>query len=250
MGKPALPDSPSGRLGRYFKYAIGEILLVMVGILLALWINNLNIENQQSKERAVLIKNIKQELEENLSLFERRTKRLNEINHQLIKVLNFSATSASDEPIDSLKNFVLKALTFEAAGFNNSRLSSAKSSGKISLLTDDLITSLTIYETSTINYRAFIEETNLTFNEDWSSIIIKFSAMEDFHNLFYGNQPLKKHPELVLNDKDLLHYLKKPEHYKFLHKYYTKYMVENLWLEELKLRIQSTLELMKKLDND
>jgi hypothetical protein len=48
-GKPALPA------GRYFKYAIGEIILVVIGILIALQINNWN-ENrkQQIKEREIL----------------------------------------------------------------------------------------------------------------------------------------------------------------------------------------------------
>ncbi len=36
--------------GRYFKYAIGEIILVVIGILIALSINNLN-ENRKQKER-------------------------------------------------------------------------------------------------------------------------------------------------------------------------------------------------------
>jgi hypothetical protein len=41
-GKPALPA------GRYFKYAIGEIILVVIGILIALQINNWN-ENRKLK---------------------------------------------------------------------------------------------------------------------------------------------------------------------------------------------------------
>ncbi len=36
IGKPAWPA------GRYFKYAIGEIILVVVGILIALQVNNWN----------------------------------------------------------------------------------------------------------------------------------------------------------------------------------------------------------------
>jgi len=44
-----------GKTGRYFKYAIGEIVLVVIGILIALQINNWN-ENrkQQIKEREIL----------------------------------------------------------------------------------------------------------------------------------------------------------------------------------------------------
>ena len=52
--KPTLPA------GRYFKYAIGEIILVVIGILIALQINNWN-ENQKSKkdERYILTEVLK-----------------------------------------------------------------------------------------------------------------------------------------------------------------------------------------------
>jgi hypothetical protein len=40
----------TGKTGKYFKYAIGEIILVMIGILLALQVNNWN-ENKQAQVR-------------------------------------------------------------------------------------------------------------------------------------------------------------------------------------------------------
>ena len=51
-----------GKTGKYLKYAIGEIILVVIGILIALWINNWNnqrITNNQSKS---FLKNIKEDL--------------------------------------------------------------------------------------------------------------------------------------------------------------------------------------------
>ena len=38
------------KTGKYFKYAIGEILLVMIGILLALQVSNWNEDNKSEKE--------------------------------------------------------------------------------------------------------------------------------------------------------------------------------------------------------
>ena len=42
------PNDSVGRAGRYLKYALGEIALVMIGILLALQVNNWN-ENRKNK---------------------------------------------------------------------------------------------------------------------------------------------------------------------------------------------------------
>ena len=40
----------TGKTGKYFKYAIGEIILVVIGILIALQINNWN-ENKKSAKQ-------------------------------------------------------------------------------------------------------------------------------------------------------------------------------------------------------
>ena len=50
------------RTGKYIKYAIGEIVLVVIGILLALQINNWNIENVQQKEGRSYLTSIKSNL--------------------------------------------------------------------------------------------------------------------------------------------------------------------------------------------
>jgi len=53
------------KTGRYFKYAIGEIILVMIGILLALQVNNWNQNRQLQKEEVMVLKNFYQEFSEN-----------------------------------------------------------------------------------------------------------------------------------------------------------------------------------------
>ncbi|MBT8324660.1 MAG: hypothetical protein KJO96_05115 [Winogradskyella sp.] len=41
------------KTGKYFKYAIGEIILVVIGILIALQINNWNESNKLKKEETL-----------------------------------------------------------------------------------------------------------------------------------------------------------------------------------------------------
>ena len=50
------------KTGKYFKYAIGEIILVMVGILLALQVNNWNENRKKRLEEITILENIKQDL--------------------------------------------------------------------------------------------------------------------------------------------------------------------------------------------
>ena len=54
--KPALPA------GRYMRYAIGEIVLVVIGILIALQINNWNEERKRKALETVLLDQVKREL--------------------------------------------------------------------------------------------------------------------------------------------------------------------------------------------
>jgi hypothetical protein len=55
------------KTGKYFKYAIGEIVLVMIGILLALQVNNWNQQRNQNKEEQLALVNLKQDFEYNHS---------------------------------------------------------------------------------------------------------------------------------------------------------------------------------------
>ena len=48
--------------GKYLKYAIGEIVLVVIGILIALSINNWNINRVDSKKEIKYLKSIKLDL--------------------------------------------------------------------------------------------------------------------------------------------------------------------------------------------
>jgi hypothetical protein len=64
------------RLTRYLVYAIGEIFLVVIGILIALQFNNRNSERKINQENARLVSDLEKGLETNQFLLERFTGRL------------------------------------------------------------------------------------------------------------------------------------------------------------------------------
>ncbi|TPV35387.1 hypothetical protein FJ651_00250 [Paucihalobacter ruber] len=96
-----------GKMGKYFKYAIGEIVLVVVGILLALSINNWNQERILNNENQVILRNLNEEFSENLiqlessiSDFDRIIKALDE----LLTVMRTQDGKLTDVEFDRLLN--------------------------------------------------------------------------------------------------------------------------------------------------
>ena len=96
-GKPAWPA------GRYLKYAIGEIVLVVIGILIALSINNWNTERINNNRVKQYAKSLVQDLENDI---------------KMINVSQFQAKK-SFKRIDSLKSYIL---TTELANLSNTNL--------------------------------------------------------------------------------------------------------------------------------
>ena len=56
------------KTGKYFKYAIGEIVLVVIGILIALSINNWNENRKDNSTGKQYLRSIKEDLKKDLVL--------------------------------------------------------------------------------------------------------------------------------------------------------------------------------------
>lgn len=77
-------------MGKYFKYAIGEILLVVIGILIALQINNWNEDRKDRKLEIDLLEQLAEDLKQNVVEFDRtiqRNKTYNNAWNMVIKAL-------------------------------------------------------------------------------------------------------------------------------------------------------------------
>ncbi|MDX1333026.1 MAG: hypothetical protein R3252_08360 [Robiginitalea sp.] len=70
-GQEGTSSQPTFRAGRYLLYALGEIVLIVVGILLALYLDNLNADAQARNVETELLKELKSNLVSNLEILER-----------------------------------------------------------------------------------------------------------------------------------------------------------------------------------
>lgn len=115
---------------RYVKYAIGEIVLVVIGILIALQINNWNEDRKIRKSEHEILTNLKSELIINRDRLN-TTQQLHLAECKAgIQLLNLFKKDVSNIPVDTLDSILAQfemAQTFEASdGYIKSLLSSGK----------------------------------------------------------------------------------------------------------------------------
>jgi hypothetical protein len=120
------------KTGTYFKYAIGEIVLVVIGILIALSINNWNETNKNEQEQIVFLNNLKNDLKNDLiqlnqilKLQKEKLTTVNELKDQLLSIKDF-------EKIEQL--FIKLTLDNETYFPNTGSYTTSVSSGKIASL--------------------------------------------------------------------------------------------------------------------
>jgi hypothetical protein len=122
------------KTGRYLKYAIGEIVLVMIGILLALQVNTWNNDRQLKKDELKVLKSLKEEFNENLKNFDIAYK-FHSNRKKAIETL--IASNHRELSLDSLRRLdgnINNNYTFDAfQGIYNSVINS----GKIGLISND-----------------------------------------------------------------------------------------------------------------
>ena len=134
------------KVSKYILYAIGEILLVVIGILIALSINNWNQERINNIEAKTNIKAIYNDLINDTLLLSQRVtlyKGLLQHNNELIDETR-SDTANLETFINVAKNFNPTFRDINA--FNNSTLSSIESTGKLDLLNKNLKNELLEYK--------------------------------------------------------------------------------------------------------
>jgi len=94
------------KTGKYFKYAVGEIVLVVIGILIALQINNWNSNRIEKKKEANYIKNINKQFQLNRTQLDSVT-----LNHQKVysnatKIINLIPIDIKTVNKDSLSFYI------------------------------------------------------------------------------------------------------------------------------------------------
>jgi hypothetical protein len=238
------------RVTRYIAYALGEIFLVTIGILIALQVNNANQQRIEKQEKAKVVDSLREELNENLKEFEGRIAYFENCRKKGLLILEVSSGKNTSLPIDSIRKYAVEMLPVFTGTINSSRLTSSKESGKFNLLNGEESKVLTDYESYILQYQEAQVQTNFIFKEDGYELMIRFNLMKTFHPAVFGGENLPEHPSLALSDQDLIPYIQLPETYIRIYRNYISLSSQLLWLRQLQEKINSALEILEKENHD
>lgn len=121
----------------YLLYALGEIFLVVVGILIALSINNWNGKQKKKVAEQVLLKALLQEFEDNLEILDNTVQLNTRIFETCIKIGEITGPEVPKLDEKQISEYFLGAFKYESNYIpNNGILTEANNSGKLSLIRD------------------------------------------------------------------------------------------------------------------
>lgn len=183
-----------GKTGKYLKYAIGEIILVVIGILIALSINNWNEREKLKVEEVKFLKNFKQSLIADIEFNNFRFEKYELTKESISILLNHIEQDLPYQ--DSLKYHFGRITNTWTPKINTEVFEALKSKDLNLISNDDLRDKLISYYSWSSNvldaqinkYVQRIEDANSTifntrFNALWNGNYKKYRVTENFDDL-------------------------------------------------------------------
>jgi hypothetical protein len=155
----------ANKTGKYVKYAIGEIILVMIGILLALQVNNWNQNRIEQSEENEVIAKLHKDFKENkkvLKDFLIDIKSMRNSEETLMRLIGATKEELYKHNLDSLFYVTFSASEF---AFADNTIKNTMHSGKLNLLKNEKITDL-LYKWNTLSE---IRTTRMLKLDDWAN---------------------------------------------------------------------------------
>jgi hypothetical protein len=127
------------KTGKYLKYAIGEIVLVMFGILLALQVNNWNEERKDVREVNIIKSNLSNDFIQNRKVLKLRIELIkNSLDHanSLMAFMGKSKDTINQHNLDSI---LVQTLYYGNFNPSNSTILELLQSGKLKLIQNNTL---------------------------------------------------------------------------------------------------------------
>ncbi|WOD43739.1 DUF6090 family protein [Hwangdonia lutea] len=165
-----------GNTGKYLKYAIGEIVLVVIGILIALGINNWNERKKDRDKEIVYLNRLTTNLNSDIKLYNLIIKKDSALIESLKKLqsFNFNISDKENKSTEAL-NALITGYHFTP---NKTTIDNIVSSGNIEIIRSNyLLEDIFLYYRTTEDIQKGIDEAISNYNRSiFGPWLIKFEA--------------------------------------------------------------------------
>ncbi|MCR9290947.1 MAG: DUF6090 family protein [Bacteroidetes bacterium] len=198
------------KFSKYLIYAIGEIVLVVIGILIALQINNWNEQNKIDKIENTYLTRLSQDLEENITSWENLIKNEEKRFEGTKQFIKFSLNKNKDSVLTIFPYFNIVG-RWDDLTVNQVTFEEMKSSGSLDIISND---SIKIRLLQLDQYYKKVFERNATIktghdknindpifdNLNALNLIVLDNTFSDLHSKTYTSEELEAYLELIRSD--------------------------------------------------
>lgn len=225
----------------YFRYSLGEIVLVVAGILIALQVNNWNELRKQNNERRFLLEDMKIEFSSTQKRVTEAIKLNKERATDLIDLMSYSSNGIlEDDDENDIKLKLQSAIMFTFFDNLNSTYEQAKESGKLSLIqNDNLLKALNKHEE---NIKGLKSVKVPVFGEEYSEFNAKVDIMNRLANMTDLIIAPPQHPGLTLSGNTLNEFITSADTYKKLYHLYFLNSLKGLWWGSIDYSLKNVIE--------
>jgi hypothetical protein len=237
------------KFNTYLLYAIGEIILVVIGILLALQISSWNEQRLENKQEAELLLGLKKEFQDNLSQLNASIKINGKVTQTCLDLTRMIRTDSVRKAPERLYELLMTMLDFNSFDARTGVSGEIVTSGKLNILKNDAL------RVQLVNWLTLLEdcEEDILFrSENYTINLMPFLMKRfpmangeltkklDFDKKNYLETYTEKSPfEMDLSETDLMEFENQIWHHKHNHDY--------IVINELNVRdfINTTLEMIE-----
>ncbi|MBI1191879.1 MAG: hypothetical protein GC205_01705 [Bacteroidetes bacterium] len=155
-----------GRTGKYLTYAVGEIILVVIGILIALQINNWNEKRKQGKQELAYLGRLLIENEQDLVTFQQSIQDLTKGNktiEEMATVLNHKNYSDS-VVLEKVEKYLIYGCHYPFFNPSTSTFDDLSSTGNMGVINDVDLRDVIVKHYANYDYI----KANFQVNADWA----------------------------------------------------------------------------------
>ncbi|MET1260555.1 DUF6090 family protein [Flagellimonas sp. DF-77] len=176
------------KFSKYLMYAIGEIILVVIGILIALQINNWNEARKNHKKLTTAVQSVYSDIVADGVLIQQRLPLVNQRNSKINGLIKRAYASETD--LDTLVHIMQNEFPvrwYSSPTFNINTFSNLKATGTFDILPEEIKKAISNYYTTMETNQDYVEKVLDQYRSHLDDFVKRYNIIGRLYDANYKN---------------------------------------------------------------